>query len=112
MSGVDHTPEMLVRTEDLMAAYAAVNRDGADAVLARLRAREPVIMKYLMENWDEVYRQLRRQPPLPEQCMAMRKKLTLTIVVALTAQSKAQYRLWRGTSVGTLLEQIDPGLAG
>ena len=110
MSDFDLTPEMLVRTEDLLAANAAVNREGVDAVLQRLRGREPVLMKYLMETWDEVYRQLRREPQIPDHCMRMRQRLTEAIVVAMDAQSKAQYRLWRETSVGTRLEQIDPGL--
>lgn len=112
MSGLGQTPEMLVRTEDLMAAYAAVNREGLEHALARLRAREPVLMKYLMESWDEAYKQLRRQPQRSERVTGTRRKLTTAIVVAMTAQSKAQYRLWRGTSLGTLLEQIDPDLGG
>jgi hypothetical protein len=59
------TPEMLVRSEDLMAATAVVNREGVEAALARLQAREPVLMKYLVEQCDEVYRQLLRQPQVP-----------------------------------------------
>ena len=94
-----------------MAAQAVVNRDGVEAALACLRAREPVLMKYLLAECDEVYRQLRRQPQVLERCRAMRQKLTLVIVVTMTASAKGQYRLWRETSMGTRLEQIDPSLA-
>jgi hypothetical protein len=104
-------PEMLVRTEDLIAARAEVDREGWEAALQRLQTGEPVLMQFLIETWNEVYRQLRRLPQSPEHCMFMRKKMTHALIVALTAQRKSNYRLWRDTAIGTLLAKIDPDLA-
>lgn len=103
------SPDMLVYRKTLHDAHAVVTTMGTDAALDQLLLREPVLVHFLLSQWKEVFQEVRPTAD-PKRIARSREQMRRAVAVAFTALMSAHYELWRGTAVGTRLEQIDPAL--
>jgi hypothetical protein len=100
---------MLIEPDHIVTARSETGRQGNPQAMDDLAGREPALAAYIQEGLAAMAGKLTLSgAPTAVVQNAFNEALTL-VLSSVEAQRRAHYDLWKGTTVGTLLEQLATG---
>jgi hypothetical protein len=98
---------MLVEPEHLVAASKDVGTQGQERSLEDLSRREPALAGYLIEGMAAVAGKLSLSGAPTPLVQCIHAEALHVALTCLEATRKGHYALWKGTLVGTRLEELE-----
>jgi hypothetical protein len=97
---------MIVEPDHIIAARQELGERGFSVVFDDLRSREPALAAYIHEGMAAVAGKMALSGTDSGVVQGMFQETMALLISSIEAQRRGHYDLWRGTTVGTKLEEL------
>jgi hypothetical protein len=101
---------MLVEPTHIISARQAVAAKGAAEALGEFGQAEPALASFICESLAAVAGKLSLSGAPTEVVQGSHEEVLVALLTCLQALRHSHYELWKDTSLGTRLAQLDPSL--
>jgi hypothetical protein len=100
---------MLVEPDHIVTARTEMGMHGNPQALDELAGREPALAAYIQEGLAAMAGKLTLSGAPTNVVQGVFNEALTLVLSSVEAQRRAHYDLWKGTTVGTLIEQLETG---
>lgn len=108
-NGPPRPDSMLIDPDHIVAARRGIGDGGNPEALDDLATREPALAAYISESMASLAGKLALSGAPTPVVQGLYNEALAVLLSSVEAQRRAHYDLWKGTIVGTRLEELAPG---